>query len=84
MGVRTGKKEKMGGGGVRKRGEEVVNKSFCFHGNHQLQVQGDKALEDVEKDGLSNQMLWVSFQELVQLNSHLSCALEAAFSSWTT
>lgn len=31
-----------------KGGEEVVNKSFCFHGDQLLQVHGDKALEDAE------------------------------------
>lgn len=40
--------------GARKRGKEVVNKSFCFHGDQQHWVRGDKALEDAE-DGLLTQ-----------------------------
>lgn len=51
VGGRQERKKGGGGGGARKRGEEVVNKSFCFHGDQQLQVHGNKALEDA-KDGL--------------------------------
>lgn len=48
VGGRQERKDGGGGGGARKRGEEVVNKSFCCHGDQPLQVHGDKALKDAE------------------------------------
>lgn len=74
MGVRRGRKDE--GWGARKREEEVVNKSFCFHGDQQLQVRRKKALED-SVDWLFNRMLWHTSRHHPSSGGTPSPALEA-------
>lgn len=68
-----------GGGGARKRGEEVVNKSFCCHGDQPLQVHGDKALKDAE-DGLLTQCCGRPSRHGSSSGDTLAHALESASS----
>ena len=45
-GCKDRKERKMGGGGGAKEKRKWGTKSFCFHGDHQLQVHRDKAPGD--------------------------------------
>lgn len=82
VGGRQERKDGGGGGGARKRGEEVVNKSFCCHGDQLLQVHGDKALKDAE-DELLTQCCGRPSRHASSSGDTLAHALESASSSNT-